>query len=283
MSKYSKITLKTLNLDISGNYNLADQIDQALIKIAAEYKKPLEIINEYYDQIGKYKIQEGYGRNTLRSSFISWCEKNNFNYDDMTKRPVLKYLFEDQEWFKNLPAFTNKDRGFIPKPPKQQQPWTTIEADTIEERKANFIKTFLPTAKLISKQTNYKIPTSVILGIMAFESGWTTSKKSKQGNVFGLTGTDEEFKTKTIYDVMSQLPLFLTGKKRYHDAKIFQLGTKYRQQLIQNRNLSQEQREELIENYIQRLKDAGYNSEPIPYVQQVMDIVRQNNFTQYDK
>jgi flagellum-specific peptidoglycan hydrolase FlgJ len=38
----------------------------------------------------------------------------------------------------------------------------------------------------------------------------------------------------------------------------------------------------MVQQYIQKLKDAGYNSEPLPYVKNVMNIIRQNNFTQYD-
>lgn len=280
MSKYKETILKSKQLDYSGNYKLADQIDSSLIKLAFESLKPISIINDYYEEIGKQKIESGFGRNSIRKSFIDWCNRNNYNYDDMTKRPVLKYLFEDQLWFKKLPAFTDKDRGFIPKPPKQQQPFKIITTQNPEERKKLFIDRFLDTAQLIAKQLNYKIPISVILGIMAFESGWATSNVAKTGNVFGLTGL-EPLKQLTEYDVMAQFPLFLTGKKRYHDSQIFTLGRKYREKL-NKQNLSQEQKEELIRKYIQRLKDAGYNSEPIPYVENVMRIIKENNFTQYD-
>lgn len=289
MSKYYKITSIINNLDKVGLHKLADHLENLWLRIAAEPAepklKPLSMINDYYNEIGRQKIADGFGRNSLRGSFIEWCKRNNYNYDDMTKRPVLKYLFESQSWFKSLPAYTNKDRGFVMKPPRRNQPWQTIKAPTIEEKKELFIKNYLDTAKLISRQTNYKIPVSVILGIMAFESGWTSSNKSKMGNVFGLTGLDEEFKrnkARTEYEVMAQLPLFLTGIKRYHDAQIFELGRRYKQQLKRNKNLSIGQREQMVQQYIQKLKDAGYNSEPLPYVQNVMNIIRQNNFTQYD-
>lgn len=289
MFKYTKIALIINKLDKVGLHKLADHFENLWLKIAADPTepklKPLVMINDYYDEIGRQKILDGFGRNSLRDSFKQWCKRNNYNYDDMTKRPVLKYLFESQSWFKSLPAYTNKDRGFVMKPPRRNQPWQTINAPTDEQKKELFIENYLDTAKLISQQTNYKIPVSVILGIMAFESGWTSSNKSKTGNVFGLTGLDEEFKrnkARTEYEVMAQLPLFLTGKKRYHDAQIFELGRRYKQQLKRNRNISTQQKEQMVQQYIQKLKDAGYNSEPLPYVQNVMNIIRQNNFTQYD-
>lgn len=289
MSKYIRLASIINKLDKIGFYRLADKLESALIKLAADPTepklKPISMINDYYEEIGRNKIADGFGRNSLRDSFKLWCIKNNYNYDDMTRRPVLKYLFESQPWFKNLPAYTNKDRGFVSKPPRRNEPWRTINAPIDEQKKELFIKNYLDTAKLISRQTNYKIPVSVILGIMAFESGWTTSNKSKEGNVFGLTGLDEEFKrnkARTEYEVMSQLPLFLTGKKRYHDSQIFELGRRYKQKLKLNRSLSVAEKERLVQQYIQKLKDAGYNSEPIPYVQNVMNIIRQNNFTQYD-
>jgi uncharacterized FlgJ-related protein len=289
MSKYIKLASLINNLDRYGLYKLADHLESLWLKIAADPKevklRPISMINDYYEEIGRQKINDGFGRNSLRDSFKEWCRIHNYNFDDMTRRPVLKYLFESQPWFKNLPAYTNKDRGFVMKPPKRDEPWRTINAPTDEEKKELFIKNYLDTAKLISRQTNYKIPVSVILGIMAFESGWTSSNKSKTGNVFGLTGLDEEFKrnkARTEYEVIAQLPLFLTGKKRYHDAQIFELGRRYKQQLKRNRNLTTQQKEQMVQNYIQKLKDAGYNSEPLPYVKNVMNIIRQNNFTQYD-
>jgi flagellar protein FlgJ len=314
--KYIKLADIALYLDSKGFYKKADLITRNLIKISQEQQDQEQQDQgqaEEFEKDPPFELREGETSNdpkTVMKYFIGFAydmflknpniskprlkmeleKKISEKTEEMSPENKEKFSnlkidvfteLENQTWYKDLPEKQEQDFG----------PNENYGGKTSEE----FIKSFSGPAQSASASTGNVIPSSVILAMAAWESGWGKSKlASEHGNFFGIkqsptSGSSSGVSMQTtehnggvhseiasfaqfegnLASKMSVLPNFLKNNRRYSEA--IEAGKKY--------NISKTISD--LHTLIDAIFDAGYSTdkgEP----GNIKKLIETYSLTQYD-